>query len=425
MDLSQVEAEEKASAKSHADSASLGSEAELQAMLQRQGTLRCFLCEVQIICGTDVRETTSEILALRGPGWEKSFVQAVGNDGSQGRQHKAPRETVLSSTELVYHTGFLVVLADVKGFDKPWGVLIDSRASDNYVRQASVEKSRLYAVALEARSRDVVTVLLATGVQVSVPKVSIDLKLKFADFDSSERCLVLELDSRYDLILGMKWMERHDTYIDWKSKSIGSTHQRSGEALASHEPTFARSQKRFWREMPGIGMSEMISPNEVKEVYLEEGDSAVNPHDIGETGESPVVEVDSSEVKREALPREETRSSSLLQVGIDSDHAVFGEQVATPVVVVDTPVVKREALPSEETRGSSLSHFGIDSDHAVLGETGELPVVEVKTSVDRRDALPIDGAIDSPHLSPGMSPEACIQKSYRMLNSVTGVLTEA
>ncbi|KAI9908497.1 hypothetical protein PsorP6_003479 [Peronosclerospora sorghi] len=172
-------------------------------------------------------------------------------------------------------------------------------------------------------------------------------------------------------------------------------------------------------------MSERISLNEVKEVLLDEGDSAVNPHaDIGETGESPVVEVDSSEVKREALPREETRSLSLLQVGAESDHAVIGEQVATPVVGVETPVVKREALPSEETRSLSLSHVGNDSDYAVMGETGESPVVEVETYVDRRDALPIDGAIDSPHLVPGMSPEASSKQSYRMLNSVTGVGTE-
>ncbi|KAI9906943.1 hypothetical protein PsorP6_002838 [Peronosclerospora sorghi] len=102
----------------------------------------------------------------------------------KGRQHKSPREAVLSSTDLVYHPGLMVVLADVKGFDKPWRVLIDSGASDNYVRRDSVEKSRLYAEALEARSRDVVTVRLATGVQVSVPKVSIDLKLKFSDFKS-------------------------------------------------------------------------------------------------------------------------------------------------------------------------------------------------------------------------------------------------
>ncbi|KAI9922852.1 hypothetical protein PsorP6_002373 [Peronosclerospora sorghi] len=301
MDLSQVEAEEKASVKSHADSTSLDSEAELQAMQQRQRPLRCFLCGSADHLRNRCPRNPQRDIHFKGPGvGKKPSPKPSGNDGSpvgagrptcgslsavkpqgRGRQHKAPSETVLSSTELVYHPWLLVVLADVKGFDKPWRVLIDSGASDNYVRRSSVE-NRLYDEALEARSRDVVTVRLATGVQVSVTKVSIDLKLKFADFDRLERCLVLDLDSRYDLILGMKWLERHEPWIDWKSKSIGSTHPRSGEALASHEPTFARSKKRFWREMPEIGMPDMINPNEVKEVFLDEGDSAINPHaDIG------------------------------------------------------------------------------------------------------------------------------------------------
>jgi len=38
----------------------------------------------------------------------------------------------------------------------------------------------------------------------------VNLGVKFLDFNSVERCLVLDLDSRYDLILGMAWLERHE-----------------------------------------------------------------------------------------------------------------------------------------------------------------------------------------------------------------------
>ena len=41
---------------------------------------------------------------------------------------------------------------------------------------------------------------------VAIPKVPLKLGMKFLDFDSVERCLVLDLDSRYDLILGMAWL---------------------------------------------------------------------------------------------------------------------------------------------------------------------------------------------------------------------------
>ena len=48
-----------------------------------------------------------------------------------------------------------------------------------------------------------ITVRLATDARVTVPKVLLNLGLKFLDFNSVKRCLVLDLDSRYDLILGM------------------------------------------------------------------------------------------------------------------------------------------------------------------------------------------------------------------------------
>ncbi|POM77493.1 Reverse transcriptase, partial [Phytophthora palmivora] len=94
--------------------------------------------------------------------------------------------------------------------------------------------------------------------------VPLDLGVKFIDFDSRERCLVLDLDSRYDFILGMAWLERHEPWIDWKSKTLGATHFSPDGALASHEPTSARTQKRYWREhwtemvsLLDVGVSEL------------------------------------------------------------------------------------------------------------------------------------------------------------------------
>jgi hypothetical protein len=85
------------------------------------------------------------------------------------------------------------------------------------------------------------------------------------DFDSVERCLVLDLDSRYDLILGMACLERHEPWIDWRSKTLGATRLSPGGAMASHEPTSARKQKRYWRghwtesvNVLDIGVSELM-----------------------------------------------------------------------------------------------------------------------------------------------------------------------
>ena len=46
---------------------------------------------------------------------------------------------------------------------------------------------------------------------------------KFLDFDSVGRCLVLDLDMIYELILGMAWLELHESWIDWRSTTLGAT----------------------------------------------------------------------------------------------------------------------------------------------------------------------------------------------------------
>ncbi|KAG3051875.1 hypothetical protein PI125_g26236 [Phytophthora idaei] len=69
----------------------------------------------------------------------------------------------------------------------------------------------------------------------------------------------------------MAWLERHEPWIDWRSKTLGATHFAPSGALVSHEPTTARKQKRFWRGhgheaelamVLDIGMPELAS-NEV------------------------------------------------------------------------------------------------------------------------------------------------------------------
>ncbi|POM62239.1 Gag protein [Phytophthora palmivora] len=80
-----------------------------------------------------------------------------------------------------------------------------------------------YADALrESEGRGQVSVRLADGTVINVPGVRMDLAVKFEDFDSTESFLVLDMD-KYDLILGMPWLEKHEPWIDWRSKAIGDS----------------------------------------------------------------------------------------------------------------------------------------------------------------------------------------------------------
>ena len=101
-----------------------------------------------------------------------------------------------SSTERGYVPGLSVVEAPVKGFKKHWSILIDSGASYNYARRRSLEGSQQFTELLKAQEGDSITVRLATRSRVTVSKVPLNLGMKFLDFDSTERCLVLDLDSR-------------------------------------------------------------------------------------------------------------------------------------------------------------------------------------------------------------------------------------
>ena len=248
-------------------------------------------------------------------------------------------------TERGYKPGLLVAEAIVKGFEKQWSILIDSGASCNYARRRSLEGSQRYAKALKAHEGDSITVRLATGSRVTVPKVPLNLGVKFMDFDSIERCLVLDLDSRYDLILGMAWLERHEPWIDWRSKTLGATRNVPSEALESHEPTFARRQKRYWREpltedvnVLDIGMSELVNSN-VNDTKIERSSFTVcegshtplsdtrcdteSLHAAGMVGLGPKhQEYNSSDVSgvaREIPPSEGGRDGTSLNVGNDID----------------------------------------------------------------------------------------------------------
>ena len=78
-----------------------------------------------------------------------------------------------------------------------------------------------------------------------MPKVPLNLGVKFLYFDSIKRCLVFDLISRYDIILVMAWLERHEPWIDWRSKTLGATRNVPSKALESHKSTFARQQERL------------------------------------------------------------------------------------------------------------------------------------------------------------------------------------
>ncbi|GMF19272.1 unnamed protein product [Phytophthora fragariaefolia] len=138
----------------------------------------------------------------------------------------------------------LVVNGRVRGYEYPFRILIDSGASKIFARRQSVARNTdKFADALRENSgAGPVSVRLAKGSLVDVPRIMMDLSVKFDDFDSTERFIVLEMD-KYDLILGMPWLEKHEPWIDWRGKAIGASRPAlSDRALVRHVPTSVKSK---------------------------------------------------------------------------------------------------------------------------------------------------------------------------------------
>ena len=73
-----------------------------------------------------------------------------------------------------YKPCLLVAKATVKGFDKPWSILIDSGV------RCFLEGELRYVEALKAHKDDTITVRLATGTLVTAPKVPANLGVTFS-----------------------------------------------------------------------------------------------------------------------------------------------------------------------------------------------------------------------------------------------------
>ncbi|GMF48441.1 unnamed protein product [Phytophthora fragariaefolia] len=156
---------------------------------------------------------------------------------------QVPGSTLLCVSVAAARSNLVVVTASVKGYPEPMTILIDSGASFNFATKASVARNdALYASGLEAsESNTNVSVRLATGSIVSTRKVTIPLNVKIDDFDSVEPFIVLDMDDRYDLILGMPWLAKHEPWIDWRSRTIGAGHNPLAyRALAGHVPSTSR-----------------------------------------------------------------------------------------------------------------------------------------------------------------------------------------
>lgn len=97
--------------------------------------------------------------------------------------------------------------------------LLDSGASSNFVRLKTLEESYL-----KYSEKDIpptkVHVRLATGKVVSVKKRVVELDYSLDGLTLHDEFIVLDLDDKFDVILGMPWLMAHDPLVDWRAGTL-------------------------------------------------------------------------------------------------------------------------------------------------------------------------------------------------------------
>ncbi|KAH9154680.1 hypothetical protein LEN26_003371 [Aphanomyces euteiches] len=138
------------------------------------------------------------------------------------------------------HSKMLSFGIPMPGFPRTLKVLIDCGASENYARKESMmmNKEKLEEAVAKSDGRATVRVKMADGSVAEQPRVLITLPTRVGQFVSDETYFVIDLDERWDLILGMGWLEKHQPTINWKLKTISkSLDANKALGLVSNEPT--------------------------------------------------------------------------------------------------------------------------------------------------------------------------------------------
>ncbi|GMF49796.1 unnamed protein product [Phytophthora fragariaefolia] len=135
----------------------------------------------------------------------------------------------------------LVILKVISKRERSLRALVDCGASNNFVRLQSLARLDFEEVELP---RSLLEVRLATGVVVRTEKRVVCARFSYKGKKSVDELIVLDLDDKFDKVLGMPWVAQYDPVIDWAKRTIvrfrsrGAT-ESDGPVGAAHAPSSA------------------------------------------------------------------------------------------------------------------------------------------------------------------------------------------
>ncbi|KAF1314568.1 putative retroelement, partial [Globisporangium splendens] len=134
----------------------------------------------------------------------------------------------------VSQTSSLIVLrVHVDGIATPLRALVDTGASNNFVRNEVIVRHKVPMP--DANEDKTMIIRLANGSTVKMPKRVVRLAMKCEDFRGEDEFILLDLDDKFDIILGMPWLKRYQPSIDWMKISVDKSHDADLSCVTTDE----------------------------------------------------------------------------------------------------------------------------------------------------------------------------------------------
>jgi hypothetical protein len=113
----------------------------------------------------------------------------------------------------------LIVLSlHVSGAQRPIRVLLDSGATNNFVRAESLSVLPRDLQVREGPGSMVVK--YADGKPRQQPRRSVKFAYSFNDFYEDDDFLLIDLSGSFDCVFGMPWLSRHQPNVDWLNRTV-------------------------------------------------------------------------------------------------------------------------------------------------------------------------------------------------------------
>ena len=114
----------------------------------------------------------------------------------------------------------IVVHLRPKNGDDTLRALVDSGASNNFVRTQALRRLPPECVTERESTPSTLVVRLATGSTVQVKKRVVDIHYTLQGKELNDEFIVLDLDDKFDVILGMPWLSTQHPTVDWSMRSV-------------------------------------------------------------------------------------------------------------------------------------------------------------------------------------------------------------